>query len=1530
MKAQTIQIDSTFFSDGEIFPFSPNDTIYGLSISGSVALHSDTSLVRVILTDIYGQEWMVFEAYPMIVADTVFDIVEECDETCYLSQSIPISVSIQIIDAQLSVSQLSMGLSPFQNVNELQHQAKIEKDIEKSQNINHYIAVKGWNWIADTNSISNLFYSEKVVLFKEKYHLLGRDFYSGGAYHSIFHDMIPEYLDRTYISSFDWREKHNANIDTSPYYTEGGDPNNGWLTDLSNQGDCSSCSAFGCIATLEAAINLYSNYQFDYIEGVRFSERDAFNCSNYVGGHQGCDCDEGKPIYKILNKIINDGVVNDSCYPWEAPYCEFTSGTCEENAIHKCPEPDWIAQICGRKTFNLNDSEYQSDRINYLKSLLITNGPLTIELHHWPDDTSKNHAVSLIGFKPNESTGVLEWIFKNSWGGLWGNKGYGYEPLWLGSGAGPGTPSIVNIVHSVKWDYEDCPVPITVISNLDPYFELTVHKNDFDQDGYYNWGIGHNPSTYHCGLAADKEDSNDDNNRIGPYDENFIEQDIQPEMQVALGTWNPVQVNNNDVIYITGNSAIDNYYTFSINNTGYAQLNFQKVSLPAPDHAFIEISSQNHSGQFDYEFEGNDYLDTAVCMNSLETFQIKLKSGANPGDLAHFHIHVDETDIDDFEFTLIYNACQTNTGYDSITTITNWDEMYNSQVRDLLIKSGGKLTITGTVFLSSEADIFISRDGKLVIDGGKLTGTCGNMWNGIEVWGNNSMPQTSVYQGTVEIINGGTIEFADTAIATLRINGIYTIPTGGIIKCEDAIFKDNYVGIYMAPYLEPHGHANISRFIRTQFNITDEYYNLENLIRTAPKCGFQLGGVSGIYIEGCGFTNSSTARKRSRGIGILNMDAGCYIKNACEQGNNPPCEETVQSRFEGLDYGIKAANIYSSRTLSVESSEFIDNYRGIYMSLINDVSVIKNSFELNTDEEYFEPGDTLLGIYTERCNRYQIEENVINGVDPDHFNLVGMHILNSGPRGNEIYNNTLNNLFSGITAAGENRDEVGTGLCIKCNDFTSCYYDIYVTSKGGSASNYFGIASAQGEENHLGDPTYAAGNTFSKESGSNPNYTNEDKCNPIIYTHHGIYPSDKQIIPNPIEPPLPSRQITLFSDGGVDYTDKSTACPSHLIEGIYISNEKNNLIEETESIIADEDSLTFLIDGGETDLLNFDIQTSFPDEALLLRQELLDNSPFLSDTVMKSAIYKDDVLPNAIIRDILTANPQSAKSDGILEAVVNRIDPLPDYMLTEILQGQNVYGAKEIMEQNLAEHKLQRDKSLSKLIKYYKADTNNIESDLDSLIGVMQYDNNLSTDYELVLLYFGLNDSTNAFGVISNIPSKFNLSESELAIHNQYSSLLNLLYEISNDTTAIDSLQTETLFNLSEINNSIPGIYSRNVLTYKNLSDHEETVYLPEFTLKSLPESKINQPSTYNSSQLKVFPNPSGIYFIVDYNIENLSNPALIELLSMDGKILKSWQLEDKQNQIIVSTEEYGSGMYYIKLLSENNVKETVKLFIKK
>lgn len=81
--AQTINIDSTFTSGTEIYPFSQVDSIYGLNLTGHITLNSDTSLVRVILVDENFNKYMVYEAFPLITTKMDFDIEDACDETCY-------------------------------------------------------------------------------------------------------------------------------------------------------------------------------------------------------------------------------------------------------------------------------------------------------------------------------------------------------------------------------------------------------------------------------------------------------------------------------------------------------------------------------------------------------------------------------------------------------------------------------------------------------------------------------------------------------------------------------------------------------------------------------------------------------------------------------------------------------------------------------------------------------------------------------------------------------------------------------------------------------------------------------------------------------------------------------------------------------------------------------------------------------------------------------------------------------------------------------------------------------------------------------------------------------------------------------------------------------------------------------------------------------------------------------------------------------------------------------------------------------
>ncbi|HPM91658.1 MAG TPA: C1 family peptidase [Bacteroidales bacterium] len=1315
------------------------------------------------------------------------------------------------------------------------------------------------------------------------------------------------------------------------------------MTRVKDQKTCTACAAFASVASLEAAINLYANYQFDSIEDTRFSERHAFNCSKYKSGITtvGCNCDEGKGISLIYDFFKDIAIVDSDCYPYESPICEDTGASCEIVAQQKCDTPSMTAQIWSYKRYQITQGD-SIQRADSLKVKIMTDGPLSVTLKNWPGPDSAQHAVSLIGFETKNDT--LYWIYKNSWDTTFGDKGYGKEPFWIGTGAPSYIPSIGSSVYAINYDDTCSYPPITVICHrncVTPNFTYYVHDYDKDKDGFFNWGIGQRPDTYPC---SQEEDSNDDDNRIGPYDDNYSGLAIMPDIKVKQGTsqWGGA-FENGAVINISVDTLYDSTFVFQIGNAGTAQLNLVQYQLS--DSGVVTIDYQYPEGQFSLV----DLPHKFVCMSDTSTFKIKMFHGAAAGALAHVHIYLDEPDMDSiFEFTIVYNGCETSSGYDSITSEIEWNDTCRAQCRDLHIMRTGELTVLGMVRLSPEADIIVEPGGKLIVDGGCLTRACNSqLWKGIQVWGDSSLSQyPDTNQGFVSVVNGGQIEYAQGGIFAGRADDGDTLYaySGGTIYAEKAVFLNNVIDVEFLPFINrtPGNQEmeNLSHFRDCIFRTHDPDGLIEKVSAHAI-----LDGVNGVDFYTSTFemeeTEGNPFETDGKGIGIWATDAEFNVRGMCDT-NTIPCIHYDSCYFKNLRYGILATNSGGNNYVWVTETVFDNNIAGIYLSGYHQPSVYSSRFYTCTEQG--PPGDLddafLGGLYLEGSTGYQVEENYFAGpltTMPDSGSIatIGIYIKDSGDDENEIYNNYFTGLDAGIIAEGVNRGDK-TGLCLKCNDYRTCLNDMLVI-EGDSNSRYLGIKEYQGTDDTLSSAL--AGNTFTSDvqglqavdNGGNKKYywSYFNDADHINYYHHGqhpflvTYPSDSNYTDNTIT--LNNKQTPYL---------KEEACPSGISnpELKSIEDPRLSINEADQQLQLLENKFDSLVDGGDTEGLDFEIMTSMPDEALELQQQLLSGSPYLSDTVMKQAIYKENVLPNAMIRDILSVNPQSAKSGEILDALDSRYDPMPDYMMANIMQGLHQIGALESLESKIGYWQNYRSRAVNRLVREYLSDSTLFNTE-DSLIGLYQDENTLQSKYRLAFSYWDDENMEQAQNALSAIPGEFNLSSQEQTVYQNYLDFFNILQLMSDSSLharQLDFTAVQQLVNIMNTGLPLVSNYARALLIKGRHIEYTESVYFPMVVKKypSYYSQNSKKEGIYEDNRLFLFPNPCGDYIIAYFNTIEQGHNGNLVLYDLNGKELDRIRLNSTQNQRVINLFDHPNGTYIIRLLVDYQPVST-KLLIK-
>lgn len=389
----------------------------------------------------------------------------------------------------------------------------------------------------------------------------------------------------------------------------------------------------------------------------------------------------------------------------------------------------------------------------------------------------------------------------------------------------------------------------------------------------------------------------------------------------------------------------------------------------------------------------------------------------------------------------------------NITADQTWDfgiRMY----QDIIVKAGKTLTIQCEVQMPPNGKIVVEKGAKLILDGGNITSYHPRTsWKGIELYGDKTLAPYDYNQGSLEMINNATIEYAQLGVQDF-ITGVWS--GGGIIMAANSTFKDCRKAVGLNDYPNyPRGTS--CSFYRVRF-ISENEAAATNSSLTGLGV-FTAYNETAIPINECTFENRLTTSYLAmshRNMGIYSQDAGFRIENSTFKG------------FQTAVYPSTHSNT-PARTVKVINNVFQDNGTAIRFAdnfsfaQDNHISHMMGYFSPQTSTTNYRMGS---GIEAENAGGLIITRNTISQTGE---NAIGITVTNSKAYGGRVIDNIISQNYIGIQTQKNNQS-----LDLLCNTLQQSYFAAFSINPQ-SPGNY--ILKNQG--NGCGSSQYRAGNRFS-------------------------------------------------------------------------------------------------------------------------------------------------------------------------------------------------------------------------------------------------------------------------------------------------------------------------------------------------------------------------------------------------------------------------------------------------------------------
>ena len=889
----------------------------------------------------------------------------------------------------------------------------------------------------------------------------------------------------------------------------------------------------------------------------------------------------------------------------------------------------------------------------------------------------------------------------------------------------------------------------------------------------------------------------------------------------------------------------------------------------------------------------------------------------------------------------LLTACERDPAQDVVITSNEVWEYAKVMGGDLTIEPGATLTIKCKVNMPEDGRIIVKPNARLIVDGGYITSNCcGAFWAGIQAWGATTQHQYPAthpsYQGLVVLKNNAYIEHARNLFTNWKPNDWNSI--GGAIQATDVTFRNcRRSAEFMAyqNYLPGNPNSlrgNISRFTRCQFVVDDDYRGGDDFYAHAS-----LWKVDGIDFVGCEFENLQTTIDESAylGAGIVSIDAAYRVIPDCDiivQGLCPP-QHTVRSVFRGLDHGIRAGNSETSRRFVVDRADFHANIAGVYANGVPGYQVKNCRFFMgDRDVTLSGPVDTEFnlhhrGVFSTESWAFLVDDNELEQ-DGEHALTEGIVIGYSRDHNDVVFRNKATGLGVGYIGEGVCADLTPSGTPIRGLWFLCNENDGNTMNFWSRKINGYWDESSHTIRTNQGASKRPADNTFDQNAANGPSsdFHVTTTFSPIGYWHRntgnyvpvhystGLFPAVATYIP-------PNNCA-----GKIGKVPHDPGTSSSMPPGPYV----DELLERKEAYADTRYLYEQLIDGGNTDAVLEEIQESWPQDAWTLRGYLLNRSPYLSTASLREMVQRG-IMPDAMVTEILVANPEATRQDGFLRWLQEESGhALPEYLLGMVVASWDQRTYRDALENEMALHHGEMTQAANALLHHYRSDTAQVP--LDSVRWVWRQLRTPAARFGEALAWLEEDRFDSAATAIAWIPEEHRLGADGLAEVQRMQEWIGFLQGVHGSgrtTLQLDSAEVQQLVALAGAAYDRPAAFISNLLCFGYGICRPPSTGGDDGTPKSLPRTELPSAGHLVQALLAIHPNPADAWVAFDYDLLVPPEDAVLVVRDVTGREVYRKALHEARQQVVWDTRMMAPGTYTASLIDRKQLLRSEKIVIR-